>query len=308
MVPRQGDCLMRTVRQSHQRAIDRVLNRRDRHIATHDDFADLHRQNKMNAVLDRLLVPQQPDLQFRAADADRSSGWVHSRPERPVMAALSAGGDHFQAFGEMRRGAHPPRYGLAVKEARVLCLGFERMPERVAEIENAAEPGFPFVRGYHFGLDPHGFGDDVIHDFGRLREDLVTAFGENAEQRLAHNDARLDDLVEPGAVLARGQGCQHGRIDQNRQGLVETADQVLARDQIDACLAADGRVHLGEQSGRNLNHGDAAHEDRGEESRHIGDDAAADGYDNARAIGAALHHLLGELLDCARGACYPRLR
>ena len=76
-------------------------------------------------------------------------------------------------------------------------------------------------------------------------------------------------------------------IDQHGQRLMKAADQVLAADQVDAGLAADGRVHLRQQRGGDLQDRDAAHEDRGEESGHVVDDAAAERDDDAGAVGAA---------------------
>ena len=95
----------------------------------------------------------------------------------------------------------------------------------------------------------------------------------------------------PGAIFALGQGIERGGIDQHRQRLMEAADQVLAGDQVDAGLAADGGVHLRQQRGRNLQHRNAAHEDRGQKSGHIVDDAAAECDHDARAIGAVRDHL-----------------
>ena len=47
---------------------------------------------------------------------------------------------------------------------------------------------------------------------------------------------------------------------------MKAAQQILARDQIHAGLAADRGVHLRQQRGGNLNHRNAAHEDRRQES------------------------------------------
>ena len=71
-----------------------------------------------------------------------------------------------RGFGQVDGGAHAPRDGLAMQEARVVRLGFQRVPERVAEIQDAAQVAFAFVAGNHFGLHAHALGDDVVH---RLR-------------------------------------------------------------------------------------------------------------------------------------------
>ena len=80
------------------------------------------------------------------------------------------------------------------------------------------------------------------------------------------------------------------------QRLMEAADQVLAADQVDAGLAADGRVHLGQQRGGDLEHRDAAHEDGRQEAGHVVDDAAAEGDHHAGAVAAQFDHALRQLL------------
>jgi hypothetical protein len=56
---------------------------------------------------------------------------------------------------------------------------------------------------------------------------------------------------------------------------------------IDGGLAADARVHLGEQRGRHLDEGHAALEGRGGEAGEIADDAAAERDDRAVASSRA---------------------
>ena len=106
----------------------------------------------------------------------------------------------------------------------------------------------------------------------------------------------LDYFEQAGTVFALGQRAQDLGVDQNRQWLVEGADEVLAGYQIHAGLAADRRVHLGKQRGRDLDDRDAAHEDGGQEAAHVGHDAAAEGHDHARAVGPGLDHLFGQRL------------
>ena len=67
---------------------------------------------------------------------------------------------------------------------------------------------------------------------------------------------------------------------------MKAADQILAAHQIDAGLAADRRVHLRQQRGGDLHHRDPAHEDGGQKSGHVVDDAAAERDHQAGAVGA----------------------
>ena len=75
---------------------------------------------------------------------------------------------------------------------------------------------------------------------------------------------------------------------------METAQQVLAGDQIHAGLASHRRVHLGQQRGGDLDHRNAAHEDGGEKSGQVAHDAAAEGDDHAGPVAAGLDHLFGQ--------------
>ena len=58
---------------------------------------------------------------------------------------------------------------------------------------------------------------------------LSARFIQQREQFGIANDAALDDFVQPGAILAIRQSGQHIGIDQHRQRLMKTADQILAR-------------------------------------------------------------------------------
>ena len=83
---------------------------------------------------------------------------------------------------------------------------------------------------------------------------------------------------------------------------MKRADQILAEGMVHAHLAADGAVDLREQGRRHLDQLDAAQVRRGDEARHVADDAAADGDDAGAAIGLQLDERLvrarrgGELL------------
>ena len=74
---------------------------------------------------------------------------------------------------------------------------------------------------------------------------------------------------------------------------MEGADEVLALRQVEADLAADGRVDLGEQRRRQLDERDAAQPGRGQEPSRIAERAAAAGDDRI----AALHVTRGQLTN-----------
>ena len=56
----------------------------------------------------------------------------------------------------------------------------------------------------------------------------------------------------PARYSRSGSVREHLRVDQHGERLMKRADQVLAAHQVHAGLAADRRVHLREQRGRDL--------------------------------------------------------
>ena len=69
---------------------------------------------------------------------------------------------------------------------------------------------------------------------------------------------------------------------------MEGADEVLAVARIDAGLAADRGIDLGQQRGRDLHEAHAAPHDRGGKAGEIADDAAAERHDEIAALDARL--------------------
>ncbi len=155
---------------------------------------------------------------------------------------------------------------------------------------------FLFVARDHFGFDAHRIADHAVHHIRRVRQDALRLAAHQPEQIGVGDHAMFDDFEQAGAVFALRQRVQHGRIDNHRQRLMKAADQVLAGGQVHAGFAAHGSVHLRQQRGWHLNHGNAAHEDGGQESGHVGENAAAECNDDAGAVCAARDHLLRQRL------------
>ena len=73
---------------------------------------------------------------------------------------------------------------------------------------------------------------------------------ERREQRLVAQRGHLHDLAQRGPQLALGERPEDGDVQHDRRRVVERADQVLALGQVHAGLAADRRVHLGDERRR----------------------------------------------------------
>ena len=110
---------------------------------------------------------------------------------------------------------------------------------------------------------------------GPAREDLPPASLEEFEEVPVADQAVLHNLGVAGAEFARAQGVESARIRQNQRGLMECADEVLAVRRIDAGLAADARIDLGQERRRDLDETHAPAKRGGAEAGEIADDPAA---------------------------------
>src|SRR5262249_22014892 len=131
-------------RRKHQAFVD----------AGHDgDLADPPRQHEMYPALDRLLVRAEPPEQVLRRDSvergDRSVA-IHNIADRRAGPGTEMAGQ----LGEPRRRLHPERDRLTMQKSRVTGLGFERVADGVAEVQDLAQPALALVRGNDFGLDP----------------------------------------------------------------------------------------------------------------------------------------------------------
>ena len=170
------------------------------------------------------------------------------------------------------------------------------MAEGVAEVQDHALAGFPLVRDDDGSLDRHRGPDNMRQRLRLAGEDRVGIAFEEVEKVLASDDGSLDRLLQTGAQLAGRQCAQQAGIGEHRGWMVEAAEQVLSREEVDAGFAADGTVHLGEQGRGDLDIGDAAYVDGGKKAGDVANDAAAKGDQQRVPVRARLCQLLGQCL------------
>ena len=99
---------------------------------------------------------------------------------------------------------------------------------------------------------------------------------EQLEEALVAEGGHLDRLPERGPHLALGERPQDLDIDDHGRRLMERTQEVLALREVDAGLATDRRVDLGDERRRDLDDPDAAQVDRGKEAGRIAERPAAD--------------------------------
>ena len=148
----------------------------------------------------------------------------------------------------------------------------------------------------------------ALHELGdgaRLEDRLVAAGDrrpvglEQLEQPLVAEGGHLDRLARARPARWRsGSVSQRRDVDDDRGRLVERADEVLALGQVDAGLAADRRVDLGDERRRaRWMNADAAQVGRGEEPGRVAEGAATDRDERLGALDAQRGELAGRGLD-----------
>ena len=95
------------------------------------------------------------------------------------------------------------------------------------------------------------------------------------EERRVIDEPVFDHLGIAGAKLARRQRVENGGVGDHQARLMEGPDQILAVDRIDAGLAANRAVDLGEQARGDLHEAHAAPHDGGGKTGQISNDATA---------------------------------
>ena len=156
---------------------------------------------------------------------------------------------------------------------------------------------FRFVFANHLRFYPAADIDHFLHGHGIKFQHLAAFIRQQLKVTAVPNNTVLDHLGHAVDVFLLRQGAQDFRVDKDCQGLVKGADQILALREVHPGFAADGGVHLGQQAGRYLDKGDAAHIGRRHETGHIATDAAAQRDEHRFTIHPASGGLTQQLRD-----------
>ena len=116
--------------------------------------------------------------------------------------------------------------------------GFDRVAERVAQIEQHAVALLGLVARDDLGLHLDAASDRVDQGIGIAREDGGAVLLEPGEIVRIAQQRMFHDLAVARAHLPVGQRRQRIGVGQHQARLVKRADQVLAERRVDAGLAA----------------------------------------------------------------------
>ncbi len=207
-------------------------------------------------------------------------------------------GREAELYRQLERQHHADGDAFAVQQAAGKSRRrFQGMAESMAEIEQSALAGLPFVARHDGGLHAAGMGDGLDQRLAVTAQCLGGVGFQPVEERRIAQGAIFDHFGIAGQQFAARQGREQGGVGDDDARLMEQADQVLALGRVDRGLAADRGIHLGQQGGGNLRKGDAALEHGGGEAGEIADHPAAQRHDQALAVDLHVEQRAGQFLQ-----------
>ena len=207
------------------------------------------------------------------------------RPRISASARSASPADSSPRAAETRAAAdHAHGDRLAVSRPGGLFRGRGRACGR---IELPPISPFALVRRRRSRLDPDRRADRLLDGVGVEGEETPAVLFELGEEAGSPIRACLTiSAAPPRTFLPAGACPQDVEIDEHESRRIEDAQDVLVAVEVDAVLAADRGVHLGEERRGANPKAQAAHEDRGGEARDVASDAAAHARDERRAVGS----------------------
>ena len=234
----------------------------------------------------------------RSQDRARSSS-------APIRAARDSG-RHADLQPDPARRPQPVRHRLAMEEVAVPGGRLERVTERVAKVQRDPPTGSIPSRARR-RRRPRPWPSRPVRRPRRPRptrtrpasprRDRRPVRLEKLEQALVAECRHLDRLAEGGPELALGERLKQRDVDDHRDRLMERAEEVLPLGQVDAGLAADRRIDLGDERGRNLDERHAAQVRRREEPGRVAQRAASDRHQWLGPFDTQRSELAGRVLD-----------
>ena len=150
----------------------------------------------------------------------------------------------------------------------------EGVADGVAEVQDHPQPGVPLVR--HDYLTFYiAAGIQYVFNFGH---DFRPGGMGGQKERCVPDAAVFDDLRHAVGKGGVGQGIQRRRVHEHQFGLVEGSGQIFPRFQVNGHLAAHRRIHLGQQSGGDLDQVHPPQDGGCGKARQVPHHAAAQGH------------------------------
>ena len=183
---------------------------------------------------------------------------------------------------------------FAVTEA-----GLDGVAEGVAEIQHGAHAFLALIVGDYDGFVAAGDFDRMRQRGGIARHEAIHIGFQPGEELGVADQSVFDDFGNASRELAVGQGFQGVGVGDDHPGLVKRADHVFAEWMIDRSFAADRRINLSQQGGRDLDERRAALKHRCGKAGEITDDAATQCNQRGLALRAVRQQGIKHFVQCA---------
>ena len=115
---------------------------------------------------------------------------------------------------------------------------------------------------------------------------------QSLEQFRVSDHSVLDDFCHSSSEFPHRQGVQRQWINHHQSWLMEGSDQILSLRMVDTGLAADGGIHHGQKSCRNLDNADTAQPACRREAGHVADNTTTERQHEGGALQALLLRLV----------------
>ena len=199
--------------------------------------------------------------------------------------------------GERGGHAKADRDRFAVQDVAVAEFSLERVPERMAEIEQRAAVVrllLALVVADDRRLEHAGLRDGVGLRLAITRAHVCAVRLAPGEECRIADQPGLGDFRIPCPQLTRGQRGQCFGVGEHHARLVEGAEKVLAVPRVNAGLAAHRAVDLGEQRRRHLDERQPPQSGRRRETGEIADHAAAERDHRGAALDTRVEQRVGD--------------
>jgi len=156
----------------------------------------------------------------------------------------------------------------------IAAFRFQRVPERMAEIQQGAPIGLALVLSHDLRLGFAAGCDRMGQRCSVSRQHRFSVGAKPIEERGISQGAILNDLGITSPHFPVGQAVQHVRVGQNGDRLIKGADKIFALRGINSRFPTNGAIDLRQKRRRDLHIGQASQRNRRGKSAEITDDPA----------------------------------
>ena len=212
-----------------------------------------------------------------------------------IHCALAA---QIKGEGDACGDAHAEGDGPAVGDTE-RGRGLERVAGGVAVVEDRAWTAVALVLGHDQRLGGNAPKDDAFEHRRVALDQTRTVSLQHVEQAFVHGDGVLYNLGESVPVVRHRKRLERREVGEHGRWLPEGPDRVLRPQAVDPGLAADARVHHGQERRGHSNQPDATLPDRCRQAGEVADGASPDGDDATATV---------DVLPLQKGQHGPQLR